>query len=639
MRHRILILILLLVITCIIYYIFWTRFQHFMDSPSIPPAEIKVEPKFPIPSKISTIEQEVLTVTHDGGSISITTENTPTNIENINKLGFLNNVSKIWVAKGYKLTLFKVQDFGKEGSVELAANLQEDKTLTSLASFSQATTIPTLFTMQDVKSVRVDAAGSSYSTGSANDPSVVPTNQGSLKPIIYAGAGNEINAHNPNPNDLSKFTYTVPWWRDSFLMKDSVTYTLIFTIKVETVCPKWRSVLFFGNDDSWGQLPNGNWITDRSPGLWIYPYPYPYEPTKPLPDKTYLHFRQVSYVDGNDGIDIEMPINQWVHVAIVVNNTIAKIYRYTSDEINDNTVLAPVASLVRDQKFRWGYTKSKKMIVNIPYLREPTVNGVLGNIKDQYNWPGIKLYDVYFEDKELTEQTIKALFLNSKKQDKPGPINQASASTYDSVNIRPKITTAAGNTQTTDMLMNMSIDCKNNNNKDGVLSRMQLRPVMEKGVQKFDGNNRQMFAYEYECLPTNHENIDDNAYYVSLATPANEYGEGQTIYLDRHAIDCKSKNAAISSINLTKNAAGQISYNYTCLGSKARMDCSDHITDGVDDGLNYSGRWCDPAYLQQLGVGCSNGKALSYLHLRRELANNALTNKYIYAYKCCKPVG
>jgi len=48
-----------------------------------------------------------------------------------------------------------------------------------------------------------------------------------------------------------------------------------------------------------------------------------------------------------------------------------------------------------------------------------------------------------------------------------------------------------------------------------------------------------------------------------VTTPANDWGGGNSIYLDRHDVSC-NENEVISKVHLTRPTGGEISYQYKC---------------------------------------------------------------------------
>ena len=96
-------------------------------------------------------------------------------------------------------------------------------------------------------------------------------------------------------------------------------------------------------------------------------------------------------------------------------------------------------------------------------------------------------------------------------------------------------------------LKDHDIDC----GESGVIS--QLRLVR-------DGKGK--FRYDYKCLPSNSKLTlrTDN-------TPFNSDGGGNSIFLDRHNIQCKP-NEALNKLKLvTDNKEGKYKYDYTCASS------------------------------------------------------------------------
>ena len=92
-------------------------------------------------------------------------------------------------------------------------------------------------------------------------------------------------------------------------------------------------------------------------------------------------------------------------------------------------------------------------------------------------------------------------------------------------------------------LKDHDIDC----GESGVISQLRLSR---------DGKGK--FRYDYKCLPSNSKLTlrTDN-------TPFNSDGGGNSIFLDRHNIQCKP-NEALNRLNLVTGKNGDYKYDYTC---------------------------------------------------------------------------
>lgn len=105
-------------------------------------------------------------------------------------------------------------------------------------------------------------------------------------------------------------------------------------------------------------------------------------------------------------------------------------------------------------------------------------------------------------------------------------------------------------------------------------------------------------------------------------TGANDWGGGNTVYLDRHNVDCGKK--PITQFRLIRPQADQLRYDYTCGNRLTEGACRDANT-GWNDESNSS------IYLDRHRVECNNNEVLTQFKLNRNGAG-----KFRYDYKCCK---
>jgi hypothetical protein len=125
--------------------------------------------------------------------------------------------------------------------------------------------------------------------------------------------------------------------------------------------------------------------------------------------------------------------------------------------------------------------------------------------------------------------------------------------------------------------------------------------------------------YKYTCL----EGINAPAN-INKKTAANDWGGGNTIYLDRHNVDCGQN--PISSFKLTRPSDKTIQYQYTCNSKKAKGDCRQANT-GWNEESNQS------IYLDRHNVKCGNNEVITQFNLVRNGKK-----KFRYDYKCCKMI-
>ena len=144
------------------------------------------------------------------------------------------------------------------------------------------------------------------------------------------------------------------------------------------------------------------------------------------------------------------------------------------------------------------------------------------------------------------------------------------------------------------------VDC----GKDGINSFRLRRPA---------GNR---LSYNYDCLSgINLPSTDTN-------TGANNWGGGNTIYLDRHNVDCNGK--PIAHFKLTRPKRDELSYRYGCIDYTGKQQCRD-----LNTGWNRESS--SSIYLDRHHVKCNTDEFLSQFRLARDGNGN-----FRYNYKCCK---
>ena len=137
---------------------------------------------------------------------------------------------------------------------------------------------------------------------------------------------------------------------------------------------------------------------------------------------------------------------------------------------------------------------------------------------------------------------------------------------------------------------------------------------------KLNNNGKGKINYNATCIPD-----PNNSEYTKHFTPLNDDGRGNTVYLDRHNIDCKNQGL-ISRIKLVRGGnAKKVGYKYTCKASGVKS-CSNQSTPWNDKGAGKN------VYLDRHNVSCPSGKALKRVKLTRDGKG-----KYRYDYTCCFP--
>ncbi len=146
-----------------------------------------------------------------------------------------------------------------------------------------------------------------------------------------------------------------------------------------------------------------------------------------------------------------------------------------------------------------------------------------------------------------------------------------------------------------------NIDCG-----DKGLNRMQLR------------NKGNKMSYDYTCLYGG--NLGQSQI---KSTQLDNGSNGNTIFLDRHNIDC-GNNAVLSQLKLNIVGVDQkYKYDYTCKAG-TNLKCRQLNTEYDSDGGGNS------SFLDRHNIQCNPNEALSRLQLVRDA-----TDKYRYDYTCC----
>lgn len=144
------------------------------------------------------------------------------------------------------------------------------------------------------------------------------------------------------------------------------------------------------------------------------------------------------------------------------------------------------------------------------------------------------------------------------------------------------------------------------------------------GIKRFrlarDGAGH--FRYDFTC--TEKGNLDSNAP-ISKDTGFNDEGGGNSIFLDRHNVNCED-NSGLSQFNLTRDGQGKFRYNFKCLKSKTPFGSCRDVNSGENDvgGGN-------SIFLDRHDISCNDDEVIKQFHLVRPKENTIQ-----YNYKCCK---
>lgn len=428
----------------------------------------------------------------------------------------------------------------------------------------------------------------------------------------------EFHAYSPDTD--KPISFDVKWWNPN-MVKNDVVYTLVTALKVDSVAPTWRNVLYFGDkDDLWRTTTQTkNKIdTDRSPGIWIHPFN-----SMSDKDKCLIHFRQSSIYDGNDGVDIPIPFGKWVYFGVVVEppsqnkDASLKVYTLTHQgRLNTSPKITPIQTYTREEsdKFKWGISENKKMYINIGNTNN---NGTLH--KNVYNFAGVKLSDVFFINEALNEATIANLFASLSRTIKSNNIPRSfySGKLYDK---SVKVVNPNPDKDALNMLHKQRLNC-NDGSTIGVMNQFKLE-------QKTGGE----WQYNFKCLPASFQqdtkNTNDHIYYREKTTNSEDAGNGHIDYMDRHILDCSDMNGGITlfepNYDKTKN---KLQYQYVCIGNKKPMTCRNGLVSEIPTAYKAD----DVQNLKNLEVKCGADEVIGKLQYRRPKADTIQ-----YTYSCCK---
>ncbi|MCJ8271254.1 MAG: hypothetical protein MJK04_17875, partial [Psychrosphaera sp.] len=133
-------------------------------------------------------------------------------------------------------------------------------------------------------------------------------------------------------------------------------------------------------------------------------------------------------------------------------------------------------------------------------------------------------------------------------------------------------------------------------------------------------NNGSNYQYKFSCNSASGDISSANT-----QTSSSDDGNGNTVYLDRHAVDCNGR--AIGNFQLIRSSGDQVAYRYSCGTQMLQNDWSMKYTDYNDDGGG------NAVYLDRHNVDCGANGILSYFKLERDSQGS----NYRYAYKCRAP--
>lgn len=111
---------------------------------------------------------------------------------------------------------------------------------------------------------------------------------------------------------------------------------------------------------------------------------------------------------------------------------------------------------------------------------------------------------------------------------------------------------------------------------------------------------------------------------IGNATPWNDEGGGNAVFLDRHNVDCGANNV-LTRTHLRRKGDGNYQYEYSCARSNRPLKCRKATTGFNDEGDGNS------VYLDRHNVECNGDEALSQFHLQRSGLGT-----YQFQFTCCK---
>ena len=142
------------------------------------------------------------------------------------------------------------------------------------------------------------------------------------------------------------------------------------------------------------------------------------------------------------------------------------------------------------------------------------------------------------------------------------------------------------------------------------------------GIQQFQLKRPSTSKLDYKYTCVDGVNASQSGYKY---TKSNDWGSGNMIYLDRHKVDCGKK--PISRFRLTRPAGDKLRYQYRCSNRNAMGDCRNTATG-----------WNTPSsstiYLDRHNVKCKASEVLTKFKLVHN-GKSGGAKKIRYDYTCC----
>jgi hypothetical protein len=126
--------------------------------------------------------------------------------------------------------------------------------------------------------------------------------------------------------------------------------------------------------------------------------------------------------------------------------------------------------------------------------------------------------------------------------------------------------------------------------------------------------------WQYTCA--NGGNLGSS---IAKSTPGSDWGGGNIDFLDRHDANCGDNNV-MTQIHLSRPTPDQIQWQYSCAPNtqSKKLNCRQVTTGANDDGGGNS------IYLDRHDIKCNSNEAISRIHLKRTDDHN-----YQFEYTCC----
>ena len=173
-------------------------------------------------------------------------------------------------------------------------------------------------------------------------------------------------------------------------------------------------------------------------------------------------------------------------------------------------------------------------------------------------------------------------------------------------------------------LSGLDVTCRQSKKYPNVLSQFHLkRTASGFGSTGVSQNN---IKYDYKCLAGVEKEHNITGFDIGTKyTNCDTHGDGNTVYLDRHHVDC-GKSPIIEFRGNRCLSTDKYRYKYRC-GNHKSESCRDVSTNFNDEGGG------QVVYLDRHDVKCKEGE--EYIS-KFKLSRNG-QGKYRYDYTCCKP--